>query len=242
MNGVRQEAHIMKLGDKQKGIKAIERMLGMKSVYSGPPTFSYTIGDVTVDRDGNVACVDRKRLAELERRLANEGVSGEGIPLMEGSIGVSTAEGMRNLINMIHSKQHLIGRAVGYKAFDVSDELVAILKEKGLTAEETLSRIRNNAPAGIGVFSDHIAITGLPDTGCYRKLAGAMSRSAAVSRWISPDETIEENEKFYMRAWLVRIGLGGADMKAERSIILKNLKGHTAFRNEESAAKWRKRR
>ena len=231
----------MKLADKKMGIKTIERLLGVKAVYSGPPTFCYKIGAFMIDRDGNVTCQNDEELIKLEKSLADEGVAGEGIPHLSSGIGVSAPESIRNLINMIHSKQYLIGRAVGYKAFDVSGELVAVIRDKDLTVEEMLLRIRTYAPAGIEVIDDKVIITGLPDTESYKRLAEAMITASNIAKWVSPDETIEQNEKFYMRAWLVRIGLDGPDTKAVRSTILKNLKGHTAFRNEEAAARWRER-
>ncbi len=231
----------MKLTDKRVGIRAIERILGEKAVYSGPPSFNYKIGDYMIDRDGNVTSSNTEALIILEKKLADEGVAGEGIPHLCSQNGVSTPRAIRNLINMIHSKQYLIGRAVGYKAFDVTDELVAVLGGKELTTDEMLSRIRTYAPDGIGIVDDKVIITGLPDTETYKKLAEAMISSANLAKWVSPDETIEQNEKFYMRAWLVRIGLDKADTKAVRSMILKNLKGHTAFRDEGNAARWRER-
>ena len=55
-------------------------------------------------------------------------------------------------------------------------------------------------------------------------------------------QTIEENEKYYMRAWLVSIGFGGKEGKETRSFFLKGLKGHTAFRTPEDAEKWKANR
>lgn len=231
----------MRLTDKKTGIKAIERIVKEKAAYAGPPSFSYTIGSFIVDRDGNVTCKNSDELIALEKALADEGVSGEGIPHLNGQHGVNTPEGIRNLINMIHSKQYLLGQAVGYKAFEISDELVAVLKDKNLSADEMLSRMRTYAPTGLEITDDKVVITGLPDTESYKALADAMINSANLAKWVSPDETIEQNEKFYMRAWLVRIGLDKPDTKEIRATILKNLKGHTAFRNEEAATRWRER-
>ena len=231
----------MKLADKKTGIKIIERILGQKAVYFGPPTFRYKIGEFTIDRDGNVTCRNRKDLISLEKKLADEGIAGEGAPHLNGQLGVSTPEGIRNLINMIHSKQYLLQQAVGYKAFDISNELVSVLRDKDLTTDEMLSRINTYSPKGLSIHKDKVTITGLPDTETYKKLAEAMIKTANVAKWVSPDETIEQNEKFYMRAWLVRIGLDGSETKAVRSTILKNLKGHTAFRNDEAAERWHKR-
>jgi hypothetical protein len=46
-----------------------------------------------------------------------------------------------------------------------------------------------------------------------------------------------ENEKYYMRVWLVRIGLGGKGGAETRKALMKNLKGHSAFRTEEEIEK-----
>ena len=50
-----------------------------------------------------------------------------------------------------------------------------------------------------------------------------------------------ENEKYYMRAWLLRLGYGGADLKAERRLLLRNLKGRSAFPNDDAAEKHREK-
>ncbi|MCR5355777.1 MAG: phage terminase small subunit P27 family [Lachnospiraceae bacterium] len=231
----------MKLTDKKTGIKAIERLLGEKAVYSGPPKFEYRFNNFLIDRDGNVSCNDPDKLLILEQNLADEGIAGEGIPHLNTTIGVNTPVAIRNLINMIHSKQYLLERALGYRAFNISNELVAALGDRDLTADIMLSRIQTFAPTGLTITDGMLTITGLPDTDTYKKLAEAMINASNLAKWVSPDETIEENEKFYMRSWLVRIGLDKADTREIRNTILKNLKGHTAFRNEDAAARWRKR-
>ena len=65
-----------------------------------------------------------------------------------------------------------------------------------------------------------------------------MAQQAKEQKRIKPKETIEENEKYYMRIWLLRLGFGGADGKEVRNLLLKNLKGHSAFRTEENKQRW----
>ena len=52
-----------------------------------------------------------------------------------------------------------------------------------------------------------------------------------------PDRQQPENEKYYMRNWLVRLGFGGKESKGMRTILLKHLKGHSAFRTDAEADK-----
>ena len=76
----------------------------------------------------------------------------------------------------------------------------------------------------------------------FTHLAAAMAQQAREQRRISPKETIEENEKYYMRIWLLRLGFGGAEGKTVRNLLLKNLKGHSAFRTEANRQRWQEAR
>ena len=65
-----------------------------------------------------------------------------------------------------------------------------------------------------------------------------MVKGAKEAKRVNPKETVEQNEKYYMRIWLVRLGLDGKDAKETRRVLLENLKGHTAFRTEADKEKW----
>ena len=65
-----------------------------------------------------------------------------------------------------------------------------------------------------------------------------MVQMAKTQKRIKPQQCIEENEKYYMRTWLVRLGFGGKEGKEVRDILLSKLKGHTAFRTEADKQKW----
>jgi hypothetical protein len=54
---------------------------------------------------------------------------------------------------------------------------------------------------------------------------------------VFPERQEPENEKYFARAWLLRIGYNGADSKAERNLLLKHLKGHSAFPNDDAATR-----
>lgn len=225
--------------NRKVAVKAMEQMLAIRSKYMGPPTFAYVVGDFTVDRDGNVECPDAEQLEEMKLKLQAEGLGNGEVRRTEVEVPTQTMteDALRNLINMIHSKQYLLEKALGYRAFNIPDALVETVAEKGT---DIPAAIVQHSPTGIILEDGSINITGFPDGG-YDELAKAMIRSASTHRWISPDETIEENEKYYMRAWLVRLGFGGKDGKEMRRMLLKNLKGHSAFRTEADAAKWKEK-
>lgn len=228
----------MKFEDKDEGIRTMERIMLTKAEYLGLPTFAYKIGDFTVDRDGNVTCDDPQRLKDLEYRLAEEGIAGDSFPHLDGKACVTTVLGARNLIFMLHSRQYLINRAVGYEAIRIPSEIIEDIYDRRLKLNEVIERVRKYETKGIAVLDDRICITGFPNTWVYKQIADAIVKSSMNSRYIWPDEVIEENEKYYARAWLLRLGFGGEQGLMVRKVFMKNLKGSTSFRTRESYENW----
>ena len=161
-----------------------------------------------------------------------------------------TAEGLKNLIFLIHSKQYLINRAFAEEVFRITAELVEELGSTEIPDAETfLQTFQNHAEGCRGIsFQDGKVTFTLPtadDPGmikAFTHLAAAMVRQAKEQKRISHKETIEVNEKYYMRIWLLRLGFGGAEGKEIRDLLMKKLKGHSAFRTEENKQRWQEAR
>ena len=96
-------------------------------------------------------------------------------------------------------------------------------------------------PKALQYLMGHSDISVTLNTYTHAELAACMAKTAKEAKRVSPKATIEENEKYYMRVWLVRIGLGGKNGKDTRKVFLSRLKGHTAFRTEEDKEKWKER-
>ena len=213
-------------------VKAVAEILGEPSKYLGPPSFGYQIGGAIVDRDGNIEIEDGEMLQkELQRRgfvEKNQEELNLQIPI-EGH----TAESIRNLIFMIHSKQYLLKQAVGMEVLNMSERLIARLSEEKAHC------------FGLEFVADKIVFNGFPmeaeSTISFAELTCMMAERAKEMKWINPAETIEANEKYYMRIWLIRLGLGGKGGKKTRDLLLKNLKGNTAFRTEEEKERAKER-
>ena len=94
---------------------------------------------------------------------------------------------------------------------------------------------------GIDFAEGRICFTAFPmDTErmqVFMDLVSRMADSAKEQHRVNPKETIEENEKYYMRVWLMRIGFGGRKGKEARTVLLRKLKGNSAFRTEEEVEK-----
>ena len=161
-----------------------------------------------------------------------------------------TAASLKNLVNTIYSRGRLMSKATGGD-FRVSDKLVEELKEYGSTVEEVLRIIRSageDSMNGLAFEEDKVVFTGFPatedalKTRAYILLAAAINKSSLEQKRIQAKKVDESNEKFAFRVWLVRLGLNGAETKAERKTFYANLTGHTAFRTKADEEKWYARR
>lgn len=252
---------IITMADSRKAIvKAVAEYLGENSVYLGPPTFAYQVGCARIDRDGKVIVEDAVKGEEIRMVLVRGGLAkgilrpADTVSGPEGNAAAiqvpldgMDAQGIKNFLNMLHSKQYLINRAIGVDGFKVSPDTLSALETAGLVmAGDAAAFVKGMAGFGRGFdFKENsIVFSGFPYTEdtiqlkAYAELAALMVSQAKAHKRVSPKETIEENEKYYMRTWLVRLGLGGQAAKETRRELLKNLKGHTAFRTDAEKLKW----
>ena len=236
-------------------VKAVSGILGQPAKYLGVPTCAYQIGDCTIDKKGAVVTEDEKTAELVTAGLLEQGFIGSLEPEadettvslpMEGM----TAEGLKNLIFLTHSKQYLINRAFAEEVFRIPTELAETLGSTEIPDAETfLQTFQSHAEGCRGIsFQGGNASFTLPTADdpdmikAFTHLTAAMVRQAKEQKRISPKETIEENEKYYMRIWLLRLGFGGRDGKEVRDILMKNLKGHSAFRTDENRQRWQEAR
>ena len=236
-------------------VKAVSAILGQPSRYLGVPTCAYEVGNCTIDRSGAVETEDEKTAEMVRAGLLEQGlIETPHTEIEETTVSLPvegmTAEGVKNLIFLIHSKQYLINRSFAEEVFRIPAELTGELGRAEVPDAEAFLRIFQSHAGGckgIGFFDGKMAFT-LPAINdpdmilAFTHLAAAMAQQARGQKRIRPDETIEENEKYYMRIWLLRLGFGGKEGKEVRNLLLKNLKGHSAFRTEANKQRWQEAR
>lgn len=203
------------------------------------------MGNCIIDRAGTVETEDEKTAEMLlaglvERGFVDAPETDEGKLLVAFPAEGLTASNMKNLIFLIHSRQYLINQSIGEKTFCIPDSLVEELEGN---ESETMEAVKDSLLAyaedmrGLGISEEKITFR-FPYTEdavkvkAWTDLATAMVKQAKEQKRIDPEERIEENEKYYMRIWLLRIGFGGKDMKDSRNALMVNLKGHSAFRTQ----------
>ena len=250
--------------DRKAMAKAMAEHLGTTAKYMGVPSCGYQVGDYVVDKEGNIHGDDFEALRDFlqaigcfpegETTTAEEQTEPEPETIGtvdQVSISVPaddlTALQLKNLIFMLYTKQYLIGKMTGGDLLSIPDTLIARLME---SAPETttdfiplLDAAKEDGLTGFEFADGKVTIIyqAHPDEPernmVYAMLTARILKAAKEATRVFPERQEPENEKYFARAWLVRIGYGGTDSKAERNLLLKHLKGHSAFPNDDAAEK-----
>lgn len=178
----------------------------------------------------------------------------EEVPLdLELAFPVSQHNGvtLRNLVNLLYSRGKLIGKATGGH-FHVEEGLVKKLKDDSCTfaimnfinAVSDYETEHGAALEGLKITTEKVTFTGFPTAPdhehltAFAQLAVLMNQQAISQKRIQAKDVNDENEKYALRTWLLRLGMNGPDFKETRKILMENLSGHAAFRTDEEAQKF----
>jgi len=206
-------------------VKAIGAILQVKPVYKKMPICAYEIGDITVDKEGTLICEDDAKAERIAHNLIADGftaaavvksASEEAAPTEEvdapDSLTISmpkdgfTDEAMANLKHLVESKATLIKKALSAEnlAIMVEDDKISFPWFSGFPAPEEIS--------------------------AYAKFIGRLCGMAKTQKRVTAKGKDVDNEKYAFRCFLLRLGFIGAEYKADRKILLKNLTGSSAFK------------
>ena len=178
----------------------------------------------------------------------------EEVPLdLELAFSTSQHNGvsLRNLVNLIYSRGRLISKATG-GYFHVETDLVETLRDDSCTytvanfieALKSYEAQCGTAMEGLVITEEKVSFTGFPTASDYDHLTAfghlaiLMNQQAISQKRIQAKYVNDENEKYALRTWLLRLGMNGPDFKETRKILMENLSGHAAFRTDEEAQKF----
>ena len=248
--------------DRKAMAKAMAEHLGTTAKYMGVPSCGYQVGDYIVDKEGNIhgddfealwdflqtiGCFPEEETAPAEEQTEPEPETigtADQVSILVPADDL-TALQMKNLIFMLYTKQYLISRMTGGDLINIPDNLIARLMEQApeTTADfiPLLDAAKEDDLTGFDFADGKVTLTyrahqDEPERNMvYAMLTARILKAAKEATRIFPERQEPENEKYFARAWLLRIGYGGADSKAERNLLLKHLKGHSAFPNDDAA-------
>ena len=249
--------------DRKALAKQIGEMIQEQPHYDGPPSFAYSVGPVTIDRQGMIETEDADAWAQLTPFFQEQGwlapkpeVDSEAMQALADYVTrvditvpadeVTPAQ-VKNFCRMMYSKQALLNLAYG-------QDIVRIWPQdlENIEAEETLDGIawvmqgafENGTLDGFRFQNGEFTMT-FPHTASdpetwklYSEFMNGVIRTAKTAARVKKEATIPEgNGKYLMHTWLLRMGFGGADFKALRKLLTDKLDGCCAFPDKERADK-----
>ena len=222
--------HFNVSGDtRKKLVKLISSHLGVESRYLGAPSFAYSIGHYTVNKDGSLSWdEDDEKTPGLLEAIKADGFTASEDEETEEEVLVEEeneeeAEANRrcssvpkamddertleNLKNLVEGKGTLMKKA--FKA----DSLEIVFDDEKVSF-----------PWFELIDSDHF--------NAYTQFITAITKMAREQKRILGKEREVENEKYAFRCFLLRLGFIGDEYKLTRKILLENLEGSAAFKTK----------
>ncbi len=219
--------------DRKRLVSVITRMTGKNATYEGVPSMAYLVGGFTVSRDGVLSwddTVDNDEVLRLAGMLESEGFQpeepiilpeeaessasvGEDLPPEESSEGLTISlpmdgfnpDSLDRLQKLVDSKARLIKKALGAQTLTI--------------------RVREEKVE----FPWWTRMPEPEETQAYMAFIAALCGMAKEAKRVVATEKPVESEKFAFRVWLLRLGFTGAEYKAQRAVLMKNLSGSAAF-------------
>lgn len=240
--------------ERKEIIKLLGDHFGVEAKYMGVPSFAYQIETVeetyTIDRAGKITTSEGNEV-ELESLLnlgneqetieptASETTAFEVTVPMEGHTGVT----LRNLVNMIFSKQVLIKKSLGLTVDIVEDDFCTGINVGKIENLEdfkvAIDGIGENRCPGIAFDFNNGTITFKFFEGevipkkvtAYTQFVALLNLQSKALKHASAKAKDTDNDKFTFRVFLIRLGMVGNEYKATRKMLLERLEGNSAFRH-----------
>ncbi len=217
-------------------VKVIADITGAKAKYMGMPSAAYEIDYFTVTKDGELIFDDRADSEEIEHLLEAIAAAGFECEPQDGEEsedgkepgGDETSEAEENA-----AQSETAGLTVEIPIDKVKvGNLKKLLEAKGSLIRKALD-ISNTK---IEVKEDRVSFpwfseVDVDEAKAYTHFIAALCEMSRNAKRVTATEKEVENEKYAFRCFLLRLGFIGAEFKAERKILLKNLTGSSAFRN-----------
>ncbi len=250
-------------------VQALEAKWGVKAKYLGVPSCAFEIQyeeDIfLIDREGLVKDQSGREYSAEEllsppvigfteaiNSIGREEMtfSGYAVELpLEGHTAVS----LRNLINMLLSKEKLLISAFDLKRPLTDSRFAEVFFEKEI---EDMSGFQaawvnfgaehcfgleidfNKQTLALKLEKENIA---MEEITAFMDLVVCMVENARKLRYSSFRPAQEDNPKYAMRTWLLRLNMSGDAFKKTRKVLLARLSGSAAFRTPAEEEKHKER-
>lgn len=244
-------------GERRKEfIRAMAELLKAKPRYNGAPSFSYTVGDYQVDKQGMLSFSDFTDSEEVEMLLEGlaergfeceaafpeecESVAQETDQADDDECDPDAPQALTTQEPSADTDGYALTIEIPLTGFtpDKLDNLTRLVNAKAPLISMALGV--NDLP--IQIHDDRIAFpwfpTGDPTASDYSDRIAAyqafitlLCQTALNKVRVNAKERETDNPKFAMRVWLISLGMVGTEYKTSRKVLLRNLSGNSAFKN-----------
>ena len=250
-------------------VQALETKWGVKANYLGVPSCAFEIycgEDVfQIDREGLVKDQSGREYsaeeligqaqpapdeepAQLKREVLS--VSGYAVELpLEGH----SATSLRNFINMLASKEKLLIRSLDLAQPILDDRFVKELGQRSELDMDSFQEIWREFGAGyclglemafekqtmaVKLIKENMEVEEMT---AFLDLVVCVNENAKRLKYSSFKPAQEDNPKYAMRTWLLRLNMSGDAFKKTRKVLLARLAGSAAFRTPAEEEKHKER-
>ena len=218
-------------------LAVIREILQDTPKYMGPPTFSFEIGEYTIDRHGTLDCpdhLDYSQVAMLIRELERDGFIGE-------RIGEPAKPAEQQIIETPRKK-------IETPTLANLDRLSVEMPRDGMTptAMENLRRLVASKATLLkkALVTDSLPITEHADriefgwfrptddqveVAAYYQLIQGLCELARTQKRVSATEKEVGNDKYAFRCFLLNLRFIGREYKGSRRVLLQHLSGNASY-------------
>ena len=203
--------------ERKELVKAVSEIIGAPAVYQYMPTCAYIISkDYTVTKAGNLEISDSADSKETQHLIDELIRRGYNIPTAEetdeeNSLTVEMPLELVNKPTLERLRRIIENKGELFKTAFKTDSLDIIVDEEK-------------------VCFPWFSVEQYDDTSAYCTFISMLCEFAKNQSRINNKPETTDNPKYTMRCYLLRLGMIGADYKAVRKVLLRNLSGSSAFR------------
>lgn len=245
--------------DRRHIADAIGRSLNAQVHYDGVPSCSYSVGPVTIARDGSISCEDmdtwralqplfesRGWLEGTRETRADESADPEPGNLLTIPLSDTTPDAITKLMKTLYARQNLINSMAKRNIVTIDEEMMELLNDMkpdtvGKISELVDTETEIGMAKGIAVDSGTFSIASPFESGeearkrFLSQVLKAVADKALASHYVKcvklePEPT---EMKYFCHSWLMQLGFGGAEHRDLRNALLSHLQGFAAFRTRE---------
>ena len=236
--------------ERKRLVEAIAEIHGGTPHYLGAPTFAYAVDYFTISRDGAVSFDDRADSEEIEKlaeALAERGFVAEAA--QEPNVAPQEAALPEDASQSVETGESAQEAAVGETCglwFPRADMTDAALENLRKLVDSKAALIRKALDADsleITVTDERISFPWFSreiqpeDVTPTKRFLERLIAAAKEHKRVTARERKVDNEKYAFRCFLLRLGFIGAEYKAERKALLRNLTGSAAFKSGDHRGK-----